>query len=202
MSWNLIRGDCVPAMHKLADEGQHFHAIVTDPPYDLTTAREKDKGIAGQEWDAQQIAFDPATWKACLDVLLPGGHLVALGAPRTYHRMAVAVEDAGFEIRDQITWKYPAEFSKSRNISKDIDWLGGYEGLLIRQEIAQSIESSGLSDVYLARLVGRSNNLVKAWRQGTRNITAADAAKLSRVFDCPVPKEVERTTAANFRRQE
>jgi len=114
------------------------------------------------------------------------------GAPRTYHRMATAVEDAGFEIRDQITWKYPAEFSKSRNISKDIDWLGGYEGLQIRQEIARSIEASGLSDVYLARLVGRSNNLVKAWRQGKRNITAADAEKLSRVLDSPVPKEIER----------
>ena len=57
MSWELIKGDCLTALPRIADEGQHFHAIVTDPPYDLTTAREKDKGIAGQEWDALGIAF-------------------------------------------------------------------------------------------------------------------------------------------------
>jgi DNA modification methylase len=78
----------------------------------------------GKSWDASGVAFDPATWREALRVLKPGGHLIAFSGSRTYHRMAVAIEDAGFEIRDQIMWIYGSGFPKSHNISKGLDKSG------------------------------------------------------------------------------
>jgi site-specific DNA-methyltransferase (adenine-specific) len=88
-------------------------SIVTDPPYEL--------GFMGKSWDSTGIAFNVAVWTEALRVLKPGGHLIAFSGSRTYHRMAVAIEDAGFEIRDQIMWVYGSGFPKSHNISKGID---------------------------------------------------------------------------------
>jgi site-specific DNA-methyltransferase (adenine-specific) len=85
-------------------------AIVTDPPYEL--------GFMGKKWDASGIAYDVELWKECLRVLKPGGHLLAFSGSRTYHRMTVAIEDAGFEIRDQIMWLYGSGFPKSHNVGK------------------------------------------------------------------------------------
>lgn len=82
-------------------------AIITDPPYEI--------GFMGKKWDNTGVAFDPDTWRAALDVLKPGGHLLAFGGARTYHRMACAIEDAGFEIRDQIMWVYGSGFPKGSN---------------------------------------------------------------------------------------
>ena len=88
-------------------------SIVTDPPYEL--------GFMGKSWDKTGIAYSVKLWKECLRVLKPGGHLLAFGGTRTYHRMVCAIEDAGFEIRDQIQWIYGSGFPKSQNISKAID---------------------------------------------------------------------------------
>jgi site-specific DNA-methyltransferase (adenine-specific) len=88
-------------------------SIVTDPPYEL--------GFMGKSWDSTGIAFNVEIWREALRVLKPGGHLIAFSGSRTYHRMAVAIEDAGFEIRDQIMWVYGSGFPKSHNISKAID---------------------------------------------------------------------------------
>jgi len=88
-------------------------AIVTDPPYEL--------GFMGKSWDSTGIAYNVEMWKECMRVLKPGGHLVAFSGSRTYHRMAVAIEDAGFQIRDQIMWVYGSGFPKSHNISKALD---------------------------------------------------------------------------------
>ena len=88
-------------------------SIVTDPPYEL--------GFMGKKWDASGIAYDVNLWAECLRVLKPGGHLLAFGGTRTYHRMAVAIEDAGFEVRDCIMWIYGSGFPKGLNISKQID---------------------------------------------------------------------------------
>lgn len=82
-------------------------AIVTDPPYELA--------FMGKKWDGTGVAFDVETWRQCLRVLKPGGHLLAFGGTRTYHRMVCAIEDAGFEIRDQIGWAYGSGFPKSHN---------------------------------------------------------------------------------------
>jgi site-specific DNA-methyltransferase (adenine-specific) len=88
-------------------------SIVTDPPYEL--------GFMGKSWDSSGIAFNLEVWQEALRVLKPGGHLIAFSGSRTYHRMAVAIEDAGFEIRDQIMWVYGSGFPKSHNVSKGID---------------------------------------------------------------------------------
>lgn len=92
-------------------------AIVTDPPYEL--------GFMGKTWDNSGIAFDPTFWAECLRVLKPGGHLLAFGGTRTFHRIAVAIEDAGFEIRDSIAWMYGTGFPKSLDVSKAIDAAAG-----------------------------------------------------------------------------
>jgi len=88
-------------------------SIVTDPPYEL--------GFMGKSWDSTGVANDVDLWKEVLRVLKPGGYLLSFGGSRTYHRMAVAIEDAGFEIRDQIMWVYGSGFPKSHNISKGLD---------------------------------------------------------------------------------
>ena len=88
-------------------------SVVTDPPYEL--------GFMNRKWDGTGVAFDPATWAEAFRVLKPGGHLVAFGGSRTYHRIAVAIEDAGFEIRDSLMWLYGTGFPKSANVSKMID---------------------------------------------------------------------------------
>ena len=107
----LINNDCIEAMKEMWDNT--VDAIVTDPPYEL--------GFMGKSWDSTGIAFSTEVWEEALRVLKPGGHLIAFSGSRTYHRMAVAIEDAGFEIRDQIMWVYGSGFPKSMNISKAID---------------------------------------------------------------------------------
>lgn len=107
----IIQGDCLVEMKRLPDES--IDAIVTDPPYELA--------FMGKKWDASGIAYNVDMWGECLRVLKPGGHLLAFGGSRTYHRMACAIEDAGFEIRDSIHWVYGSGFPKSLDISKALD---------------------------------------------------------------------------------
>jgi site-specific DNA-methyltransferase (adenine-specific) len=113
----LINNDCIEAMKAMADNS--VDSIVTDPPYEL--------GFMAKSWDASGIAFNIEVWQEALRVLKPGGHLIAFSGSRTYHRMAVAIEDAGFQIRDQIMWVYGSGFPKSHNISKGIDKAAGAE---------------------------------------------------------------------------
>lgn len=101
-------------------------SIVTDPPYEL--------GFMGKSWDSSGIAYSVQLWTECMRVLKPGGHLLAFSAPRTYHRMTVAIEDAGFEIRDMISWVSNKTFPKSHNISKAIDKAAGATREVIGQQ--------------------------------------------------------------------
>ena len=103
--------DCIEGIRQLDDNC--IDAVVTDPPYEL--------GFMGKKWDASGIAYNPVLWKECLRVLKPGGHLLAFGGTRTYHRMAVSIEDAGFEVRDMLEWIYASGFPKSLNIGKAVD---------------------------------------------------------------------------------
>jgi site-specific DNA-methyltransferase (adenine-specific) len=134
----LHQGDCVAAMRDMVEAS--VDAIVTDPPYHLTNsgggpggkgvdnaysrsrAGATSTGFMGMAWDGGDVAFRAETWAEALRVLKPGGHLLAFSGSRTYHRMVVAIEDAGFEIRDQIMWLYGSGFPKSRNL--DGDWKG------------------------------------------------------------------------------
>lgn len=149
----LREGDCRDVMLDLILEGVQVDAIVTDPPYHLSPVKRFGKagaapaksngpsgvykrasaGFMGQAWDGGDIAFDPETWGLCLNLLRPGGHLLAFSGTRTYHRMACAIEDAGFEIRDQIGWAYGSGFPKSLNVSKAIDKMLGYERKIIAE---------------------------------------------------------------------
>ena len=108
-------------------------SIVTDPPYEL--------GFMSKTWDSTGIAYSVELWQECLRVLKPGGHLLAFGGTRTWHRLGVAIEDAGFEIRDNIAWLYGSGFPKSHNISKAIDKRGG-QGTLLTQQIGEALKEA------------------------------------------------------------
>ena len=111
----LYNNDCLKQLKELADNS--VDSIITDPPYEL--------GFMGKSWDNTGIANNKEMWAECLRVLKHGGHLLAFGGTRTYHRMACAIEDAGFEVRDMIEWVYGSGFPKSLNIGKAIDKLQG-----------------------------------------------------------------------------
>ena len=113
MTAQIINGDCREVLKTLKTNS--VDSIVTDPPYEL--------GFMGKSWDSTGIAYSIEVWQECLRVLKPGGHLLAFGGSRTYHRLAVAIEDAGFQIRDQIMWVYGSGFPKSLNVSKSIEGL-------------------------------------------------------------------------------
>ncbi len=113
----IINADCMYAIRELIDKGVQVDSIVTDPPYGL--------GFMNKAWDKSGIANSVDLWKLCLEILKPGGHLLSFGGSRTYHRMACSIEDAGFEIRDQIMWIYGQGFPKSLDVSKAIDKMSG-----------------------------------------------------------------------------
>ena len=100
-------------------EPETIDSIVTDPPYELN--------FMGKGQDNSGIAFQPDTWEKCYEALKPGGYLLAFGGSRTFHRIAVAIEDAGFEIRDTIMWLYGSGFPKSMNIGLAIDKKNGVD---------------------------------------------------------------------------
>ena len=124
----LHLGDCLDVMRTLSDNS--VDSIVTDPPYGLA--------FMGKKWDYD--VPDVAIWAECLRVLKPGGHLLAFAGTRTQHRMAVRIEDAGFEIRDMIAWVYGSGFPKSLDVSKAIDKAAGVErevvGIARRSQVA------------------------------------------------------------------
>jgi site-specific DNA-methyltransferase (adenine-specific) len=111
----VVQGDCLEKMKDLPDNS--VDSIVTDPPYGI--------GFMGKQWDKGVPSVD--IWSECLRVLKPGGYLLAFAGTRTQHRMAVRIEDAGFEIRDMIAWVYGSGFPKSLNIGKAVDKLNGIE---------------------------------------------------------------------------
>jgi DNA modification methylase len=138
----LHPGDCLEVLKTL--DPNSVDAVVTDPPYHLTTGKKGGTGAAsinldspygrarigtgngsggfmGKAWDGGDIAFRVELWAAVLRVLKPGGHIVAFSGTRTYHRMACAIEDAGFEIRDSIYWHYGSGFPKSHDVAKKLD---------------------------------------------------------------------------------
>ncbi|MGE5721369.1 MAG: DNA-methyltransferase [Sphingomonadales bacterium] len=126
MLWNADALDILPAIPDAS-----IDAVVTDPPYEL--------GFMGRAWDASGIAYNVDLWRHCLRVLKPGGHLLAFGGTRTSHRMTCAIEDAGFEIRDEIAWLYGSGFPKSLDVSKAIDKAAGAE----REVIGDKLDRPG-----------------------------------------------------------
>ena len=124
-------GDCIEEMKKM--ESNSVDSIVTDPPYEL--------GFMGKSWDSTGIAYNIDVWREALRVLKPGGHMLAFGGTRTYHRMACAIEDAGFEIRDMMQWLYGSGFPKSMDISKAIDKAARAKREIIGKSHSKGIRS-------------------------------------------------------------
>jgi site-specific DNA-methyltransferase (adenine-specific) len=133
-------------------------SIVTDPPYEL--------GFMGKSWDSTGIAYSVEMWTEALRVLKPGGHLLAFSGSRTYHRMAVAIEDAGFQIRDQIMWLYGSGFPKSLNLSKAI------ESTILNSSshstALRKTEQDGDGDNY--QLTGKNNGILGETRVYDRKV--------------------------------
>ena len=150
----LHHGDCIAVMREMPDAS--VDSIVTDPPYGL--------GFMGKGWDALPPGEEWA--RECLRVLKPGGHLLAFGGTRTWHRLAVAVEDAGFEIRDSIAWLYGSGFPKSLDVSKAIDKAAGAE---------REVTGSRMGDVGI-----QGGNFANATKRGVielRDNPATEAAQ-------------------------
>jgi len=131
MNYTLHNGDCLDILRTMPDNS--IDAVVTDPPYGLA--------FMGKKWDYDVPSEE--IWKECLRVLKPGGHLLAFAGTRTQHRMAVRIEDAGFEIRDMIAWVYGSGFPKSLDVSKAIDKAAGEEREVISKELHRNTSSSG-----------------------------------------------------------
>lgn len=158
MSVRVLHGD----MRELVPPLSGIDACVTDPPYHLTSIVKRfgsptavptqfgkdgafaraSRGFMGKQWDGGDIAFQPETWRLVYDAMKPGAHLAAFGGTRTYHRMACAIEDAGFEVRDTLFWLYGSGFPKSHDVSKAIDkTLGAVRPVIGKAEWSQPAKS-------------------------------------------------------------
>ena len=185
-------------MQKLIDDGVQVDSVVTDPPYHLTSIVKRfgkvgsapaqkgtdgafvraSSGFMGKEWDGGDIAFRPETWELALKLLKPGGHILAFSASRNYHRMAVAIEDAGFEIRDQMMWLYGSGFPKSLNIG---DGWGtalkpAHEPIVMARKLLegtnkQNMEKYGVGGINIdgCRIEGEGNTERKVTNRKTRS---------------------------------
>lgn len=157
----LYLGDCLNVMRQLPDGS--VDAIVTDPPYGIA--------FMGKRWDYDVPSVE--VWQECLRLLKPGGHLLAFAGTRTQHRMAVRIEDAGFEIRDMIAWVYGSGFPKSLDVSKAMDKAAGAE-----REIIGTYNARGYSEISPTndgRNQWAAGNVVN--KTGTITAPATDAAR-------------------------
>lgn len=136
MTFKILQGDNRDTLKTLADNS--IDAIITDPPYGID--------FLGKHWDANTGALE--TYQECLRVLKPGGHILAFSAARTYHHLAITLEQAGFEIRDQIMWIYSSGFPKAQKIEGFPGWKNGslkpaHEPIVLaRKPVKTSIEKN------------------------------------------------------------
>ena len=153
---NLLNGNCLDLMRSMPDNS--VDSIVTDPPYGLN--------FMGKKWDCSVPSVE--IWAECLRVLKPGGHLLAFAGTRTQHRMAVNIEDAGFEIRDMIAWVYGSGFPKSMDVSKAIDKAAGvaFDSVPASGVGFMSAEGAGGYNVTKNQLVrsGESCDAARQWQ--------------------------------------
>ena len=154
----LHHGDCLEVLRGMPDNS--VDSIVTDPPYGLS--------FMGKKWDYDVPSVD--VWAECLRVLKPGGHLLAFAGTRTQHRMAVRIEDAGFEIRDMIAWVYGSGFPKSLDVSKAIDKRGGASVAWFGPWFRKWREDNGVTQKQVAALfpskTGGLTGCVANWELG------------------------------------
>lgn len=192
----VIHGDCREAM--AAMPAASFDACVTDPPYHLTTGKKGGTGPAsasaetpygraritagfmGKVWDGGDVAMQPATWEAVLRVLKPGAYLLAFGGTRTFHRMAVAIEDAGFEIRDCVMWMYGTGFPKSLNVGSGFGTAlkPAWEPIIVARKpltgtVAENVLAYGTGALNIDGC--RVDGGERPWREARRNDDSDEA---------------------------
>lgn len=154
---SIYNGDCLNELERLNENS--IDCIITDPPYELN--------FMGKGWDNAGVSFNKNTWEKCLRVLKPGGYLLAFGGTRTYHRIACAIEDAGFEIRDCIMWLYGSGFPKSMDIEKAINKRDGVE---FKSKPAKGVGFMNSNDdgwhntLNQLEQIGESSNRAKEWQ--------------------------------------
>jgi site-specific DNA-methyltransferase (adenine-specific) len=151
-SFTIYNEDCLKVLDQLPENS--IDAIITDPPYEI--------GFMNKGWDSTGIAFQVETWKKALRVLKAGGHLLAFNHSRQFHRLAVAIEDAGFEIRDTIMWLYGSGFPKSLNIGLAIDKKNGVKGKSLGISPNARPNSKQEDNLYEAGTVGKNFEIYKA----------------------------------------
>jgi DNA modification methylase len=178
----VLHGDCLEIMRGM--DAASVDAIVTDPPYEL--------GFMGKGWDASGIAFNVEVWREALRVLRPGGYLLAFGGTRTYHRMTVAIEDAGFEIRDCIGWHYGSGFPKSLDVSKAVDSLDRTHKAEARARTFTAwMRSTGIT----AKQINEATRTEMGYHYTTHptqpSVATADLFDMLRPLLPPVPDEIE-----------
>ena len=137
MSYRVLGGDCVARLNMLDEES--IDNCITDPPYEI--------GFMGQGWDNTGVAYNPATWRAVHRVLKPNGYMLVFGATKTHHRIADAIQRAGFEIVDIIAWCYGTGFPKSHNIGKAIDKKLGVESIVVGESKSSGVGSIAMKNV-------------------------------------------------------
>lgn len=173
----LLNGDCLDKLKEL--ENNSIDSIVTDPPYGLS--------FMGKKWDYDVPSVE--IWQECLRVLKPGGHLLAFAGSRTYHRMAVRIEDAGFDIRDQIMWIYGSGFPKSHNVGKSIDKMGGKTIGWFGKWLRQWREENKIAQKQIAKLfpskTGGLTGCVANWELGLSMPTTEQFNTIIENFDLP-----------------
>ena len=149
----LLLGDCLDKLKELEDNS--VDSIVTDPPYGLS--------FMGKKWDYDVPSQD--IWEECLRVLKHGGHLLAFAGSRTYHRMAVKIEDAGFEIRDQIMWVYGSGFPKSFNIGKGVDKKLGNEREVVGKNLNHRERNNNMKEMLSLNnpIITKGNSEWEGW---------------------------------------
>jgi len=184
MTFTIHNGNCIDVMRSMPDNS--VDSIVTDPPYEL--------GFMGKSWDSSGIAFNVEVWTEALRVLKPGGHPLAFSGSRTYHRMAVAIEDAGFQIRDQIMWIYGSGFPKSLDVSKAID-KGSGENRQRQLQFTEWMRSTGItaSQINEATDSNMGNHYLTDKQQPA--IATADLFDKLRPYLPEVPEYIERLVA-------
>ena len=173
--YDLRLGDCIEVLQSL--EANSIDSVVCDPPYHLTSIVERfsntsehdnnstgrraknredgyarlSKGFMGKNWDGGDVAFQKETWEHVIRVLKPGGYMLAFSGTRTYHRMVCAIEDAGFEIRDQLAWVYGTGFPKSLNVSKAMDKRSGATRKVTKTVVFHDIRGGNLMEAAMGK---------------------------------------------------
>lgn len=217
----LHGGDCLEVLATLPEAS--VDSVACDPPYHLVSivkrfgaknaAKAKvgktgayaraSAGFMGKQWDGGDIAFRVELWAQVLRVLKPGGHLLAFSGTRTYHRMVCAIEDAGFDVRDQIGWAYGSGFPKSHDVSKSIDRRGGAQvawfGPWLRGWRAENgIKQADISALFRSA-TGRKTGCVANWELGLNMPTPEQFNAICKHFNLPFAslQQAERVIVGN-----